>query len=97
MIGREKLRSDTDLIRATDGRVFTKHGAEGVFVCGVRGTGYGLCITVDDGNERGFNALAPRILRDHDLISSAEFDAFSAWTSLDRLNADGINCGTITL
>ncbi len=97
MIGGEKLRSDTDLIRVTDGRVFTKHGAEGLFVCGVRETGYGLCITVDDGNERGFEALAPRILRDHDLITSAEFDAFSAWTSLDRPNADGINCGTITL
>ncbi len=97
MIGGEKLRYDTDLIRATDGRVFTKLGAEGVFVCGVRDSGYGLCITVDDGNERAFNALALMILRNHKLISAAEFDSLSQWATLERPNADGINCGAITL
>ncbi len=97
MIGGERLRADTDLISATDGRVFAKHGAEGVFVCGVRGSGHGLCITCDDGNERAFSALAPTILHKHQLITSAEFDSLEPWTSLERPNADGINCGSITL
>ncbi len=97
MIGGEQLRSDSDLIRATDGRVFTKLGAEGIFVCGVRGTGYGLCITVDDGNERAFDALALTILRSHELISSTEFDALEQYTSLKRHNADGIYSGDILI
>ena len=97
MIGGEQLRSDSDLIRETGGRVFAKLGAEGIFVCGVRGTGYGLCIAVDDGNERAFNPLAPAILRDHELLSDAEFDALSDWTSLERRNADGIPIGFISL
>ncbi|NNE95547.1 MAG: asparaginase [Acidimicrobiales bacterium] len=97
MIGGEIERFDTDLIRATGGRVFTKMGAEGVFVCGVRGSGHGLCLRVDDGTERAIHKLAPRILRDHDLIDSSEFDALSKWASLDRYNADHLHCGTITL
>ena len=97
MIGGEQLRADSDLIRATGGRVFTKLGAEGIFVCGVRGTGFGLCITVDDGNERGFNALALTILRDHDLITAAEFDGLADWNSLERKNADNISTGQIVL
>ncbi len=97
MIGGEKLRSDSDLIRETDGRVFAKLGAEGVFVCGIRGTGYGLCITVDDGNERAFNPLSLAILREHDLIDSAEFDSLHEWATLERSNADGIPTGSISL
>lgn len=97
MIGGEQLRSDSDLIRETDGRIFAKLGAEGIFVCGVRGTGYGLCITVDDGNERAFNPLALAILRDHELLSDAEFEALGDWTTLERRNADGIPSGSISL
>ena len=97
MIGGEQLRSDSDLIRVTDGRVFSKLGAEGIFVCGVRGTGFGLCITVDDGNERGFNPLALAILREHELISTTEFDSLAQWSTLERRNADGIPTGSVSL
>jgi L-asparaginase II len=97
MIGGEKLRIDSDLVRTTGGRVFAKLGAEGIFVCGVRDTGYGLCISVDDGNERAFHALSLQILRDHDLLSAPEHASLGEWATLKRRNADGVPTGFVHL
>lgn len=93
MIGGSVERSDSDLIAATDGRVFTKLGAEGVFVCGVVDGGHALAITVDDGNARGFNALALHLLRHFELLDDAEMARLDRWADLEIRNAAGLVTG----
>jgi L-asparaginase II len=59
----------TDLMRCTEGRVFAKLGAEGVYCVGVPGAELGIALKVEDGAGR---ALAPALLgllRTLDLIS----------------------------
>lgn len=97
MIGGSRLRSDTDLIHATDGRVFAKLGAEGVFVVGVHGSGMGLAISIDDGNERAFHALCLDILRSHQLIGDCELGSLDRWTNVAITNDAGRRTGTIQL
>ena len=70
MIGGER-RFDTTVIRATDGRVFSKIGAEGVVTIGVRGEDTGIAIKVADGSERALNAFAAALLVDLDLVPAA--------------------------
>ncbi len=97
MIGGSRLRSDTDLIKATAGRVFAKLGAEGVFVAGVHGSGMGLAISIDDGNERAFHALSLDILHSHELISHRELGSLDRWTNMAITNDAGRRTGTIQL
>jgi L-asparaginase II len=97
MIGGSRLRSDTDLIKATHGRVFAKLGAEGVFVASVHGSGMGLTISIDDGNERAFHALCLDILHSHGLISHRELGSLDRWTNMAITNNAGRRTGTIQL
>src|SRR5262249_36128152 len=48
---------DTDLLRASAGRLFPKIGAEAVHALGVVGGGRGLALKIDDGGARALNAL----------------------------------------
>ncbi len=51
-------RYDTALIRATNGRVIGKMGAEGVFAAAVPGEGLGFALKIEDGSQR---ALYPAV------------------------------------
>ncbi|HZG78522.1 MAG TPA: asparaginase, partial [Paenibacillus sp.] len=53
-----EARYDTGLIRATNGRVVGKMGAEGVFAVAVPGEGLGLAVKIEDGSQR---ALYPAV------------------------------------
>ncbi len=83
----------TDLIRVTEGRVFGKFGAEGIFSLGVVGSDVGFACKIDDGAERGFHAIVLHVLRRHDLISDAEVAALDCWGSPVLRNWDGLEVG----
>ncbi len=87
----------TDLMRVTDGRLFAKIGAEAVYVVGAVDRNLGLAITIDDGNDRGYNALLIELLVRLELLSSAEATELEAWGSTVRRNWDGLEVGRVEL
>lgn len=89
MIGGSVERADTDLIAATDGRIFAKLGAEGMFVCGVVDANHALAITIDDGNPRGFHALALHLLHRYGMLDGDELARLDHWARLDIRNPAG--------
>lgn len=95
MIGGSRGRSDTDLMKATAGRLFAKLGAEGVFVVGERGTGKAFSINVDDGSPRAFHALCLETLHSNQMISEAELALLARWADRTLRNADGKVTGRI--
>jgi len=87
----------TDLLAATDGRVFGKIGAEGVYTFGVVGEGVGFAGKVDDGNARALYPLMIDLLRRRKLITETEVTALDRWATTVVRNWDGIDVGHIEL
>lgn len=87
----------TDLIAVTNGRVFGKIGAEGVYTFGIVGEGIGFAGKVDDGNARGLYALMIDLLQRRDLLSSQEVCALDRWGSTIVLNGDGLDVGHLEI
>ncbi len=87
----------TDLLRATNGRVFGKIGAEGVYALGVIGAECGFAGKVDDGHARGLYPLIIDLLVGRDLMSPAEADALAYWGDTTRRNWDGLEVGHIEI
>ncbi len=87
----------TDLIAVTDGRVFGKIGAEGVYTFGVVGADVGFAGKVDDGNARPLYPLMIGLLRRRELITSSEAAALDRWGSTVVRNWDGLDVGHIEL
>lgn len=57
-------RYDTALIRATNGRIIGKMGAEGVFAAALVGEGLALALKIDDGSERPlYSAVTEALLQ----------------------------------
>jgi len=61
-------RFDTSVMRATDGRLLSKEGAEGVATIGIADEHAGIAIKVHDGATRALNAFASALLLDLDLV-----------------------------
>jgi L-asparaginase II len=55
-------RFDTDLMRAGEGRVLAKAGAEGVHGCAVPARAAGFAVKVDDGSDRGYRTVVLDLL-----------------------------------
>ncbi len=87
----------TDLLRATDGRIFGKIGAEGVYALGVIDGDLGFAGKVDDGNARGLYALIIDLLVGRDLMSRREADALRAWGDTTLRNWDGLEVGHLEI
>lgn len=64
-------RFDTELMRAAQGRLVAKGGAEGVHVVAVPGRSLGLAVKVDDGSDRGYRLVVIEILRRLRLLDDA--------------------------
>lgn len=86
----------SDLMRVTEGRLFAKIGAEAVYVVGAVGRDRGVAIKVDDGADRGYNALLIAILIRTGLLTDLEAAQLDAWGSTTRANWDGLEIGRIT-
>lgn len=95
LVGGTKHRSDSDLMRATNGRLFAKVGAEAVLAVGVVGGDVGYAIKIDDGGDRTIAALMIELLGSDDRLSNDERTALGEWDDPDRRNWDGLCVGRV--
>ena len=85
----------TDLARVTEGRVFPKLGAEGVYCVGVPGAELGIAIKVEDGSMRAVAPAVAGLLRELDLISEDDFGALHHHVFREVANTRGEGTGEI--
>jgi L-asparaginase II len=85
----------TDLMRQTEGRIFAKVGAEGVYCLGVPGAELGVAIKVEDGSSRAVAPAVLGVLRKLDLISEDDFGALLAHGIPEITNSRGEMTGQL--
>ena len=85
----------TDLARVTEGRVFAKMGAEGVYCVGVPGAELGIAIKIEDGSVRAVAPAVAGVLRELDLISEDDFGALHAHVFQEIANTRGEVTGEV--
>jgi L-asparaginase II len=91
--GTSSPRFDTRLIETTNGRLFSKGGAEGVQTVGIVGAGLGFAAKIDDGSTRSLHRLTLAVLDAHELIHSDELARLSYWADESRRNRDNLDVG----
>ena len=95
LIAGTRKRLCTDLSRVTEGRLFPKIGAEGVYAVGIRGADRAVAVKLDDGAFRGVNAFVPALLHRLGFLSDGEIEALGPWGDLTSRNRAGRNVGRI--
>jgi L-asparaginase II len=85
----------TDLARVTEGRVFAKVGAEGVYCVGVPGAELGIALKVEDGSTRAMAPAVAGVLRELDLISEDDFGALHRYVYHEVSNTRGEATGEV--
>jgi L-asparaginase II len=60
----------TDVMRAAQGRVFAKTGAEGSYGLSLIGQGIGIGIKIEDGSPRALNPVVIEVLRQYGILDS---------------------------
>jgi L-asparaginase II len=88
-------RLDTDIVRATGGRVLAKVGAEGVFAAIVPGAELGVVLKVEDGGKRAAAPALIGVLRGLGVLTGEEVGALAAYAEPDLLNTRGERVGAI--
>ena len=99
MVGGSKDRLDTEMIRAGNGRLISKIGAEGVYTVGVLPcadwpNGMGLALKVEDGDDR--RARPPAVieaLRQLAVLSESEITALATYAPTPITNRRGERVG----
>lgn len=86
---------DTDILKATGGRLFAKIGAEAVHAIGVVGGGRGLALKIDDGGVRGLHALVMGLIERLELAGTLELAQLAAWRETRLENFAGLEVGRI--
>ncbi|MEQ1894901.1 MAG: asparaginase [Planctomycetota bacterium] len=86
---------DTDLLRASGGRLFAKYGAEAVQAVGVVGGGRGFALKIDDGGLSALQAFVPAILERLGLLQLNELAALASWREMRLVNFAGLDVGRI--
>lgn len=72
---------DTDLMRAYQGRVVAKVGAEGVYGIGIREKGIGIAIKIEDGNPRALPPVALAVLEKLGFLGEQEKETLKQYRS----------------
>jgi L-asparaginase II len=85
----------TDIARVTEGRVFAKLGAEGVYCVGVPGAELGIALKVEDGTTRAVAPAVAGVLRELDLISEDDFGALHRYVFREVSNTRGEATGEV--
>jgi len=88
-------RFDTDLMKAYQGRIVAKGGAEGVHCFGDKETGIGVAIKVEDGNARATNIASMHILKSLEIGSLSVWNQLSDYSEAPVLNARDEKIGVI--
>jgi L-asparaginase II len=99
MVGGSKDRLDTEMIRAGNGRLISKIGAEGVYTVGVLPcddwpNGLGLALKIEDGDDR--RARPPAVieaLRQLGVLSDSEITALATYAPTPITNRRGERVG----
>ena len=99
MVGGSKDRLDTEMIRAGNGRLISKIGAEGVYTVGVLPSadwpnGLGLALKVEDGDDR--RARPPAVieaLRQLGVLNESEITALASYAPTPITNRRGERVG----
>ncbi len=95
LIGGSKHRSDTDLMRVTNGRLFAKVGAEAVLVVGDVGGNAAFAMKIDDGGDRGIAPFMLDVLVAAGRLSDEERRSLAEWNDRDVKNHDGLVVGRL--
>jgi L-asparaginase II len=101
MVGGTRGRLDTDLIRASAGRIISKVGAEGVYTIGVLPNsqfpnGIGIAIKIESGDVgRIRNLVAVEVLRQLGVLDQSILEKLSAYRDVELKNHRGIRVGVI--
>ena len=85
----------TAISRVTEGRVFAKMGAEGVYCVGVPGAELGIALKVEDGSMRAIAPAVAGVLRELDLISEDDFGALHGYVFREVSNTRGDVTGEV--
>lgn len=85
----------TDLMEQTEGRLFAKTGAEGLYCVGVPGAEIGVALKIEDGSPRAVAPAVLAVLRQLDLISEDDLGALWSHAYPDLINSCGEVVGQI--
>ena len=85
----------TELMRATNGRLVGKIGAEGIYCVGIRGRDLGLAVKIDGGNMRVLAPVVIRLLETLGHLFPEESAALGAFRVIPNLNDIGTRVGEI--
>jgi L-asparaginase II len=88
-------RLDTDLVRASGGRLLAKIGAEAVYLVGVRGGDRALAVKIDDGGTRALFPLVIALLARFQLLTRAELETLADWRQETLRNHAGRVVGRV--
>jgi len=102
LIGGTKDRLDTEIMRATKGRVISKVGAEGVYTCGILPcddwpSGFGLALKIEDGDDhRARPTVVIESLRQMGILADESLEAVSRYAFFPVRNRRGEVVGEVT-
>jgi L-asparaginase II len=85
----------TRIMQVTEGRVFVKVGAEGIYCAGAPGAELGVALKVEDGAGRGADAAVVAVLRLLALVSEDEMGELDRFAEPPVRNTRGEVVGTI--
>lgn len=85
----------TELARVSEGRLFAKIGAEGVYCVGVPGAELGIALKVEDGASRAVAPAVIGVLRELDLISEDDFGTLHRHVFRELANTRGEVTGEV--
>ena len=85
----------TMLMRQTEGRMFAKVGAEGVYCVGIPGAELGIAVKVEDGATRAVGPAILGVLRGLDLISEDDFGSLYTHAYPEVVNTRGESVGQL--
>lgn len=85
----------SQLMAATNGKIFSKGGAEGVLLFAHKEKRIGGIIKVIDGNERALPSVANEIFKKLKIINKSELSKLSGWSNQKIFNHAKIKVGNI--
>lgn len=88
-------RFDTDLLKAGEGKLIAKFGAEAVYCVGVPEKGWGIAIKVEDGNLRALPPVVLAVLEQLGLLTVEEKEILSGYRQRRLTNHRGDIIGEI--
>ena len=101
LVGGTRERLDTEMMRATAGRVISKIGAEGVYTVGVLPSarwprGLGLALKIEDGEDRRARpTVVIESLRQLGALDAAAYEALKPYSSFPVKNHRGDHVGQV--